>query len=68
MDPYMDPITYKGCVYPWQCAQIGHMNIMWYVGNARRSPYLAAISARRGAGTMPEWPRGGRYQTSAARC
>ena len=28
----MDPITYKGCVYPWQCDQIGHMNIMWYVG------------------------------------
>ena len=36
MDPNMDlnvyPITYKGCVYPWQCDQIGHMNIMWYVG------------------------------------
>jgi len=32
MDSNMDPITYKGCVYPWQCDQIGHMNIMWYVG------------------------------------
>ena len=28
----MDPITYKGTVYPWQCDHIGHMNIMWYVG------------------------------------
>ena len=27
----MDPITYKGGVYPWQCDHIGHMNIMWYV-------------------------------------
>ena len=27
----MDPITYKGSVYPWQCDHIGHMNIMWYV-------------------------------------
>ena len=32
MDPNVYPITYKGCVYPWQCDQIGHMNIMWYVG------------------------------------
>jgi acyl-CoA thioester hydrolase len=28
----LDPITYKGCVYPWQCDQVGHMNTMWYVG------------------------------------
>ena len=32
MHTTLDPITYKGCVYPWQCDQIGHMNIMWYVG------------------------------------
>jgi len=32
MDLNVDPITYKGCVYPWQCDQIGQMNIMWYVG------------------------------------
>jgi acyl-CoA thioester hydrolase len=25
-------ITYKGCVYPWHCDQVGHMNVMWYVG------------------------------------
>src|ERR1700761_7652874 len=28
----MDVMTYKGCVYPWQCDHVGHMNIMWYVG------------------------------------
>lgn len=28
----MNLVTYKGCVYPWHCDHIGHMNIMWYVG------------------------------------
>jgi acyl-CoA thioester hydrolase len=27
-----DAITYRGCVYPWHCDQVGHMNVMWYVG------------------------------------
>jgi acyl-CoA thioester hydrolase len=26
------PITYRGVVYPWQCDQMGHMNVMWYIG------------------------------------
>jgi acyl-CoA thioester hydrolase len=25
-------LTYKGTVYPWHCDQMGHMNVMWYVG------------------------------------
>jgi acyl-CoA thioester hydrolase len=25
-------LTYKGSVYPWHCDQMGHMNVMWYVG------------------------------------
>jgi acyl-CoA thioester hydrolase len=25
-------VTYRGVVYPWQCDQMGHMNVMWYVG------------------------------------
>ena len=25
-------LTYRGTVYPWHCDQIGHMNVMWYVG------------------------------------
>jgi acyl-CoA thioester hydrolase len=24
--------TYKGTVYPWHCDQVGHMNVMFYVG------------------------------------
>jgi len=28
----VESVTYRGCVYPWQCDQIGHMNIMWYSG------------------------------------
>jgi acyl-CoA thioester hydrolase len=24
--------TYRGVVYPWHCDQVGHMNVMWYVG------------------------------------
>ena len=24
--------TYRGSVYPWHCDQMGHMNVMWYVG------------------------------------
>jgi acyl-CoA thioester hydrolase len=24
--------TYRGSIYPWQCDQMGHMNVMWYVG------------------------------------
>ena len=25
-------LTYKGTVYPWHCDEMGHMNVMWYVG------------------------------------
>jgi len=25
-------VTYRGVVYPWHCDQVGHMNVMWYVG------------------------------------
>jgi len=27
-----DNVTYRGAVYPWHCDQVGHMNVMWYVG------------------------------------
>jgi acyl-CoA thioester hydrolase len=27
-----DILTYRGSVYPWHCDQMGHMNVMWYVG------------------------------------
>ncbi len=25
------PITHRGAVMPWECDQIGHMNVTWYV-------------------------------------
>lgn len=25
-------VTHRGTVYPWQCDQMGHMNVMWYSG------------------------------------
>lgn len=25
-------LTYCGCVYPWHCDHMGHMNVMWYAG------------------------------------
>ena len=25
-------ITFQGTVYPWQCDQLGHMNVMYYMG------------------------------------
>ena len=25
-------ITYRGAVLPWHCDEMGHMNVMWYVG------------------------------------
>jgi acyl-CoA thioester hydrolase len=29
----MQPLlTYKRTVYPWHCDEVGHMNVMWYVG------------------------------------
>lgn len=28
----MEAVTYRGVAYPWQCDQVGHLNVMWYVG------------------------------------
>jgi acyl-CoA thioester hydrolase len=28
----MSILTYKGSVFPWHCDEMGHMNVMWYVG------------------------------------
>jgi acyl-CoA thioester hydrolase len=40
----MASLTYKGCVYPWQCDQIGHMNVMWYVGKFDEATWNAFAS------------------------
>ncbi|MBV9233559.1 MAG: acyl-CoA thioesterase [Candidatus Eremiobacteraeota bacterium] len=42
----MKPIlAYRGAVYPWHCDQIGHMNVMWYVGKFDEATWnlMAAI-------------------------
>ena len=38
--------TYRGTVYPWHCDHVGHMNIMWYVGQIRRGELESARADR----------------------
>ena len=38
------PITYRGTVYPWHCDQMGHMNVMWYVGKFDEATWQFASS------------------------
>ena len=45
MHATLDPITYKGCVYPWQCDHVGHMNVMWYVGKFDEATWHLLASA-----------------------
>ena len=41
--------TYRGAVYPWHCDQMGHMNVMWYVGKFDEATWnlfaLAGVTA-----------------------
>ncbi len=39
-------VTYRGVVYPWHCDQMGHMNVMWYVGKFDEATW--AFFARNG--------------------
>jgi acyl-CoA thioester hydrolase len=34
-------LTYRGIVYPWQCDQMGHMNVMWYAGKFDEASWQA---------------------------
>jgi len=38
-------LSYRGTVYPWHCDQMGHMNVMWYVGKFDEATWhlLAAV-------------------------
>ena len=42
-------LTYRGVVYPWHCDQMGHMNVMYYVGKFDEATWnmLAAIGITR---------------------
>jgi acyl-CoA thioester hydrolase len=37
-------VTYRGVVYPWHCDQVGHMNVMWYVGKFDEATWLLFAS------------------------
>jgi acyl-CoA thioester hydrolase len=49
-------LTYCGTVYPWQCDQMGHMNVMWYVSKFDEATWqlLARI------GITPSYLRSGK--------
>ena len=50
--------TYRGAIYPWHCDQMGHMNVMWYVGKFDEATWnlFAAIGVT--AGFLKENRRG----------
>ncbi len=37
-------VTCSGVVYPWQCDQMGHMNVMWYVGKFDEATWVLFAS------------------------
>lgn len=39
------PITHRGAVMPWECDQIGHMNVTWYVNKFDQAtwPFFGSI-------------------------
>jgi acyl-CoA thioester hydrolase len=54
----MDHVTHKGCVYPWQCDHMGHMNIMWYVGKFDEANWNLFAHLRMTPGWLREQQRG----------
>lgn len=44
-------LTYRGTIYPWHCDQMGHMNVMWYVGKFDEATWhllaLAGFTSKR---------------------
>jgi acyl-CoA thioester hydrolase len=47
------PVTYRGIVYPWHCDQMGHMNVMWYVGKFDEATWHLFFNL----GLTPTWLR-----------
>ena len=37
--------TYRGTIYPWHCDHMGHMNVMWYVGEFDEATWHLLASA-----------------------
>lgn len=50
-------VTYRGVTYPWECDQIGHMNITWYVSKFDQANWnlFAAV------GITPSYLREGNF-------
>jgi acyl-CoA thioester hydrolase len=67
MDAYTQPVdlilTHRGVVYPWQCDQMGHMNVMWYVGKFDEATWQ--MFAR--MGLTPEFMRSSQCGMAAIR-
>ena len=50
-------VTYRGVTYPWQCDQIGHMNITWYVSKFDEANWNLFASI----GVTPSYLRDGNF-------
>ena len=54
-------MTYRGTVYPWHCDQIGHMNVMWYVGKFDEATWNLFAQI----GVTPSYVRKGEFGMAA---
>ena len=50
--------TYRGVVYPWHCDQMGHMNVMWYVGKFDEATWNLFSAMGMSAAVLRERRRG----------
>ena len=51
-------LTYRGAVYPWHCDQMGHMNVMWYVGKFEEATWNLFAAAGITTAFLREQKRG----------
>lgn len=56
-NPSASMVTYRGVTYPWQCDQIGHMNITWYVSKFDEANWNLFASV----GITPSYLREGNF-------
>jgi acyl-CoA thioester hydrolase len=50
-------VTYRGATYPWECDQVGHMNITWYVSKFDQANWNLFASV----GITPSYLRDGKF-------
>lgn len=51
-------LTHRGVIYPWQCDQMGHLNVMWYVGKFDEATWQMFAAMGATPGYMRENQRG----------